>query len=184
MERVVIFSDHANNESSFRKLGIGIDYLGLRDYLGEGRTIVENFVYVPISPFNPEGKKGFVDFLRRNGFLVRTKIGKPRQGNKYKCNFDVEIAIDVMRFAQQGNVDIIVLACGDGDMRRLCEEVRLCGVRCEIASTDESVAPELLEVASGYINLGAAIQQQRQTDENNPNQQVPLETVEQVNPVV
>jgi uncharacterized LabA/DUF88 family protein len=162
MERVSLFLDMANLESAFRKHGVRIDWLGLRDYLAESRVLVETFVYLPISPYNPEGKRHLADFLQRNGFLVRSKVGKPRPRNRWKCNFDVEMAVDVMHCVQHGRVDIIVLGSGDGDMVRLCNQVRLQGVRCEIAATRESAAPELIDAASGYIELGSVIREHRE----------------------
>jgi uncharacterized LabA/DUF88 family protein len=160
MERVTIFLDLANLEQGFRKLGVQVDYLGLRDYLADGRVLVETFAYLPINPYTPDRKKHFADFLQRNGFLVRSKIGKPRPGNRWKCNFDVEIAVDVLHCAHHGRVDIVVIASGDGDMLRLCDEVRLLGVRCEIAATRESTAEELIRAASGYVDLGAIVREQ------------------------
>jgi uncharacterized LabA/DUF88 family protein len=162
MERLSLFLDIANLESAFRKAGAEIDWLGLRDYLVEGRVLVEALAYLPISPYNPERRHRFADFLQRNGFLVRSKIGKPRPGNRWKCNFDVEVAVDVMRCVEHGRVDIIVLGTGDGDMLQLCNEVRALGVRCEIAATREAAAEELLDAASGYIDLGSVIREQRE----------------------
>jgi uncharacterized LabA/DUF88 family protein len=162
MERVTIFLDLANLEQGFRKLGAQVDYLGLRDYLADGRVLVETFAYLPINPYTPDQKKHFADFLERNRFLVRSKIGKPRPNHKWKCNFDVEMAVDILHCAQLGRVDIVVIGSGDGDMLPLCEEVRSLGVRCEIAATKESTAKELLGAASGYIDLGAIVRKQRE----------------------
>ena len=162
MERTAIFLDVANLEAGFRNLGTHIDYLGLRDYLAEGRLLVETFVYLPINPYHPEQKARFAEFLQSNGFFVRSKIGKARPGHKWKCNFDVEMAVDILHYAQHGRVDIIVMGSGDADMAPVCKKVRLCGVRCEIAATKESTSPELVNVASSYIDLNSVIHQQRE----------------------
>lgn len=162
MERSAIFLDFANIEHGFRDLGVQVDYLGLRDYLAEGRLLVETFAYLPISPYNPEGKNNFADFLRNNGFFVRSKVGKPRPNHRWKCNFDVEMAVDILHYAHQCRVDIVVIGSGDGDMLPICREVRRSGVRCEIAATPESLSAELLDAASGYIDLGTVIRDQRE----------------------
>jgi uncharacterized LabA/DUF88 family protein len=161
-ERTALFLDFANLEHSFGELGTQIDYLGLRDYLSEGRLLIETFAYVPISPYNPERKKNFTDFLLDNGFLVRSKVGKPRPNHKWKCNFDVEMAVDILHYTHHARVDIIVIGSGDGDMLPICEEVRRSGVRCEIAATPGSASGELLAAASGYIDLGTVIREQRE----------------------
>jgi uncharacterized LabA/DUF88 family protein len=162
MERAAIFLDFANLEQGFRKLGTQIDYLGLRDYLAEGRLLVETFGYLPISPYNPDRKKNFADFLWDNGFFVRSKVGKPRPNHKWKCNFDVEMAVDILHCAHHARMDIIVIGSGDGDMLPICEEVRRSGVRCEIAATPESASEDLLRAASDYIDLGTIIRAQRE----------------------
>jgi uncharacterized LabA/DUF88 family protein len=163
MERTAIFLDLANLEQGFRKLGERVDYVGLRDYLAEGRILVETFVYLPISPYDPEGKKDLVDFFQLNGFLVCSKIGKRRPGRKWKCHFDTEMAVDILHFAHYVDVDIIVIGSGHSDMLPICEEVRWRGVRCEIAATKDCAAEELLSAASGFIDLGSIIQQQRES---------------------
>jgi uncharacterized LabA/DUF88 family protein len=162
LERAAIFLDFANLEHGFRQLGTQIDYLGLRDYLADGRLLVETFAYLPMSPYNPESKRGFADFLSENGFIVRSKIGKVRPNHKWKCNFDVEMAVDILHCAHHARVDIIVIGSGDGDMLPICREVRRNGVRCEIAATPESMSEELLGAASGYIDLGIVISEQRE----------------------
>jgi hypothetical protein len=47
-------------------------------------------------------------------------------------------------------------------MAPVCEEVRWCGVRCEIAATKECTALELVAAASSYIDLNSVIQRQRE----------------------
>jgi uncharacterized LabA/DUF88 family protein len=46
-------------------------------------------------------------------------------------------------------------------MLPVCEEVRWRGVRCEIAATKECTAEELFGAASGFIDLGSVIREQR-----------------------
>jgi uncharacterized LabA/DUF88 family protein len=160
MERTAVFLDVANLECGFREFQQRIDYLGLRDYLAEGRFLVETFAYVPVSPYQPDKKKDFIDFLQRNGFLVRAKLGKPRTENRWKCNFDVELAVDMLHFAHHGRVDIIVIGSGDGDLIPVLQEIRLSGIRCEVASTLKTVSQDLLAAASGFIDLGKVIREQ------------------------
>jgi len=162
MERIAMFLDAANLEHGFRNLGAQIDYLGLRDYLAEGRLLIETFVYLPINPSRPDSKAQFIGFLQDSGFFVRSKVGKPRPNDKWKCNFDVEMAVDILHYAQHGRVDIIVIGSGDADMAPVCKEVRWCGVRCEVAATRECTAKELLTAASGYIDLNMIIHQQQE----------------------
>jgi uncharacterized LabA/DUF88 family protein len=157
MERAALFLDIANLEQAFRRYGTKIDYLGLRDFIAEGRCLVETFAYVPINPYDPERKRNFIDFLKRNGFLVRSKVGKPRPDHKWKCNFDIEMAVDMLHYAQHGRVDIVVMGSGDGDFIPILQAIRMNGVRCEVASTKETMAEDLLGAANGFIDLGKII---------------------------
>jgi uncharacterized LabA/DUF88 family protein len=162
MERIAMFLDLANLEDGFRRLGERADYVGLRDYLAEGRILIETFVYLPLSPYHPERKRHLSDFFERNGFLVCSKIGKSRPGHKWACSFNVEMAVDILHYAHGGRVDIIVIGSGHADMLPICEELRWRGVRCEIAATKDCAAEELLIAASGFIDLGTIIREQRE----------------------
>jgi uncharacterized LabA/DUF88 family protein len=162
MERAALFLDVANTELAFRRYNSRVDYLGLREYIADGRSLVEAFAYVPMNPRHPERKRNFIDFLRRNGFWVRSKVGKPRPQNKWKCAFDIEMTLDMLRYARHARIDILVLGSGDGDMTPVLQELRMNGVRCEVASTRESIAEDLLGVASGFIDLGKIIVAQSQ----------------------
>lgn len=85
-------------------------------------------------------------------YLVNTKVGTIA-GGTYKCNFDVEIAMDVLKVAYQMKPDIIVLATGDADFVPLIQEVRKSGIRVEIAAFEETIGAELLLKCSGFIDL-------------------------------
>lgn len=159
MERTAIFLDIANLEQAFRHYDAKIDYIGLREYLTAGRFLVDAFAYVPINPYDVDRKRYFIDFLGRNGFLVRSKVGKPRPDNKWKCNFDVEMAVDMLRYSHQARVDIVVMGSGDGDMLPVCEEIRFNGIRCEVAATRQTVADDLVAAVNGFIDLGEIIRE-------------------------
>jgi uncharacterized LabA/DUF88 family protein len=162
MERAALFLHTAILEQAFRRYQVKIDYLGLRDFIAAGRLLVETFAYVPINPYDPERKRSFIDFLKRNGFWVRSKLGKPRPNNKWQCNFNIEMAVDMLHYAQHGRVDIVVMGSGVGDFIPVLQAIRSNGVRCEVASTKETMADDLLGAASGFIDLGKIIVAQSQ----------------------
>ncbi len=159
MERLVEFLDVANLESAFREYGALVDYIGLRDYLARKRNVLETFVYIPESPYQPNGRDGMVKFLRRHGFFVRSKIGRKRPNGSWKCDFDVEIAWDIFRYVERGKADTIVVACGDSDLMPVYTSVREVGIKVEVASTAKSVANNILDTASQFIDLGPVIRQ-------------------------
>src|SRR6266566_8531159 len=74
----------------------------------QGETI--SFGLSPLAPLCD----GVIEELWRSGYIVNTKVGTIA-GGTYKCNFDVEITMDILRVVYQVKPDIIVLASGDSD---------------------------------------------------------------------
>jgi uncharacterized LabA/DUF88 family protein len=151
-ETVVFFLDYANINRGAREKRYRLDYQDLLTYVGEGRCLLDAHCYVPINPRNEHRRDGVIEELWRAGYLVTTKLGTIA-GGTYKCNFDVEIAMDVLRVVYQSKPDIIVLASGDSDFVPLIQEVRKSGVRVEVAAFEENAGAEILLKSSGFIDL-------------------------------
>ena len=156
-ERVAIFLDWHNIERTFRELGGQPDILVLRDYLTAGRHLLEAFVYAGIHSNRVEEHSRFHAFLRREGFLVRTKLGKVGEDDRVHCNFDVEIVVDMLDFSREAKPDTVVLGSGDGDFAAVVERLRLMGIRVEVASITDTVSEELREISNGFIDLKKAV---------------------------
>lgn len=153
MERIVIFNDYANIEASFQQQGHRLDQADLLDYLSEGRFLVEAHVFVPIDPRNPRGRDAVIENLWGFGYLVHDKIGTP-VGDSYRCNFDVEITLELMRTAEIVKPDIIVLLSGDKDLIPAILELRRRGIRVEIgAFPGHNAGQEIMLKGSGFIDL-------------------------------
>jgi len=151
-ETVVVFLDYANINRAAREKRYRLDYHHLLQYVGEGRFLIDAYCYVPINPRNEHRLDGAIEDLWRSGYLVTTKVGNIA-GGTYKCNFDVEITMDVLRAVYQVKPDIIVLASGDADFVPLIQEVRKAGIRVEVAAFVETAGAETLLKCSGFINL-------------------------------
>jgi len=152
MEKIVVFLDFANIDSAVRIYGRMEDYGRLLSYLCEGRFLQEAYAYVPIDPRNEHGMDYRIDRLWADGFMVVSKVGSIA-GATYKCNFDVEMTVDILRIAHTARPDIIVLCTGDIDMLPVVHELRKMGIRVEIASFEHCTARKLATQASGFINL-------------------------------
>src|SRR3546814_1524080 len=63
-----------------------------------------------------------------------------------KGNMDIELAIDVMEMAP--HIDHVVLFSGDGDLRRLVEDVQRKGARVSVVSRSEENTSELQSLMS------------------------------------
>ena len=151
-EKVVFFLDYANINRAAREKRYRLDYHHLLHYVGEERFLLDAHCYVPINPRNEHRLDGVIEELWRSGYIVNTKIGTIA-GGTYKCNFDVEITMDILRIVYQVKPDIIVLASGDSDFVSLIQEVRKSGVRVEVAAFVETAGTGILSKCSGFIDL-------------------------------
>ena len=149
MERVAVFLDFANIEAS---APCRLDYGSLRDYLGEGRQLIESFAYVPIDPRAPQARDELIRQLQQSGWMVHRKMGKPA-GDTYKANVDVEMTIDIISCAEVMRPDIVVLCSGDGDFLPLIRYLRQRGVRLEAAAFQCAASREVKVEANGFIDL-------------------------------
>ena len=167
-ETLAIFIDYHNLEGSLRNEGHQTNILSLRDYLAEGRRLLETFVYVGFNPCNSHEDENFHRYLKMNGFIVETKSAKVRPDGSLKCDLDAELILGVVDYVLQVHPDILVLVTGDGDFAPLARWLRLRGVRVEIASTLNSLSQDLREAANGYIDLCEAIEEIQAAGEQTP----------------
>ena len=151
-EKVVFFLDYANINRAAREKRYRLDYHNLLQYVGEERFLIDAHCYVPINPRNEHRLDREIDELWRSGYIVTTKVGTIA-GGTYRCNFDVEITMDMLKAVYQVKPDIIVLASGDSDFVSLIQEVRKSGVRVEVAAFEETAGPDILRKCSGFIDL-------------------------------
>lgn len=153
MEKIVLFLDFANTEGAFHQFGAEPDYEALQTYLSEGRFLVEAHAFVPIDPRNPHGRDRVIDMLWQQGYLVHSKVGA-FAGEGYRCDFDVEITLELMRTGEISRPDIIVLLSGDKDFVPVILELRRRGIRVEVAAFPGiNAAREVMLKASGFIDL-------------------------------
>src|SRR6266567_2345811 len=151
-EKVVFFLDYANINRAAREKRYRLDYCDLLQYVGEERFLIDAHCYVPINPRNEHRLDREIEELWRSGYIVTTKVGTIA-GGTYKCNFDVEITMDMLKVVYQVKPDIIVLASGDSDFVSLIQEVRKSGVRVEVAAFVETAGTDILRKCSGFIDL-------------------------------
>jgi len=167
MKRTAIFVDHENLRIAAQNRGVGIDWYSFKEYLAseqEGRYPLEALCYVAVDPRNEHAKDGEIDRLWEDGWLVRKKTGAPAGIGKYKCNVDVEMAMDMVAFAYDVRPDIVVLVSGDQDFAPVAIKLRERGIRVEVAAFPENISKVLLDAASGYINLETWVAETRPGD--------------------
>ncbi|MGE0212341.1 MAG: NYN domain-containing protein [Parvibaculaceae bacterium] len=159
-ERVGLFIDGANLYATAKSLQFDIDYRKLLHHFRSRARLLRAIYYTALmddaeySPIRP-----LIDWLDYNGYRVVTKPAKEFTDSlgrrKIKGNMDIELAVDVMRLADQ--LDHIVLFSGDGDFRSLVEAVQGRGRRVSVVSTlvtrPPMVADELRRQADQFVDL-------------------------------
>ena len=92
------------------------------------------------------------DKLEFDGIMTVTHYGK-LQGEDWKANVDVLMAMDALEFAMDTKPDIVVLVTGDGDFAYLAKKLRRKGIRVEAASTQDKISGLLKQAVNGFIDL-------------------------------
>ncbi len=95
----------------------------------------------------------FFDTLANQGYDVQVQDLRVFSGGAKKADWDVGIAVDVMRFASK--LDVVVLATGDGDFVPLVEYLQYQGVQVEVIGFKESSAHILVEVVDEFVDMSA-----------------------------
>ncbi|MFA4815429.1 MAG: NYN domain-containing protein [Candidatus Gracilibacteria bacterium] len=177
--KIAVFVDAGNLWSSYKKLGKTIDHRKLKDFFSAqfAGDVFKIFYYVayPAEGTRPKAELDrhhkFLTFLKKGlGFEIVKKplktihlrnpdgkliydqrTGKPQSIEK--GNFDVELTIDAMKYADK--YDIAVLVTGDSDFISLVVHLRTLNTPklVYIFSTEGSVSQELRTGGDGYFDL-------------------------------
>jgi uncharacterized LabA/DUF88 family protein len=152
LQKTIFFLDFANINRTASDNNIDLDYKHLKEYMGYGRELLDAYCYVPIDPRNEHKYDKDIEELQRAGYFLTSKVGT-YAGDSYKCDFDVEMAIDITKMAHIIRPDIVVLATGDSDLIPVVNELRKMGIRVEIAAFNSSMSKLLRLKCSSFIDL-------------------------------
>jgi uncharacterized LabA/DUF88 family protein len=120
----------------------------LREAVNE-RKLIRAIAYVIKADVKDEHT--FYDALAEMGFEVRAKDLQVFYGGAKKGDWDVGIAMDVMRLTPK--LDTVVLISGDGDFSDLLEHAKSLGCRTEVLAFGKTTSHKLREVADFFIDL-------------------------------
>lgn len=150
-QRVGIFIDTQNLYHSARtKYNAHVNYKSLVEHAVGKRQLVRAFAYVIRSETHEESK--FIDALAELGIEIREKDLQVFYSGEKKADWDVGIAIDIVRMNEK--LDVIVLVSGDGDFTEVLKYVRSRGLRAEVMAFKKTTSKTLLTEADSYIDLG------------------------------
>jgi len=120
----------------------------LKDAIAD-RDIIRAIAYVIKADVKDENT--FYEALEEMGFEVKSKDLQIFYGGAKKGDWDVGIAMDVMRLAPK--LDTIVLVSGDGDFSDLLEHAKSLGCRTEVLAFGKTTSHKLMDVADLFIDL-------------------------------
>lgn len=148
--RVGIFIDVQNLYYCAKNLyGAFPNYKTLVEEATRERQLVCAYAYV-VSSDVPK-QEDFFSALRQTGIEIRQKELQIFPGGLKKGNWDVGIAVDILRYMNR--VDVVVLASGDGDFTELLEYLKNQGVKTEVMSFGRTTSKRLSEEADIFVDL-------------------------------
>ena len=151
MEKIAIFVDIQNIYYTTRQaFGRQFNYRVFWDHVTRGREVVFASAYA-IEP-NSGKQKGFQQILKDLGFTVKLKPYIQRADGSAKADWDVGIALDMLEYAD--DVDIVMLASGDGDFDLAVDRVlSKYGTRTEVFGVKQLTAQSLISAASAFHEI-------------------------------
>ena len=151
MKKVSIFADVQNiYYTTKQKYDCNFDYNKFWSLATRNREVVNASAY---ATFRGDQKQtGFQNILRAIGFEVKLKPYISRNDGSAKGDWDVGIAIDIMEFAKQS--DVIVLVSGDGDFDLLIKKIKtLYNISCEVYGVPTLTANSLIKEVDHFIPI-------------------------------
>jgi uncharacterized LabA/DUF88 family protein len=151
-QRVGIFIDTQNLYHSARiKFGSHVNYHEMIKEAVGGRPLIRAFAYVIKSATAEEEK--FFGALEDIGIEIKVKDLQIFHTGEKKADWDVGIAVDVIRMTEK--LDAIVLISGDGDFLEVIKYVKSRGVRTEVMAFAATTSAKLIEEADYFFDLGS-----------------------------
>ena len=149
-QRVGVFIDTQNLYHSARNLYKARVNFGavLKDAVA-GRKLVRAVAYVITTEAGDE--KNFFEALEKLGIETKTKDLQIFSSGTKKADWDVGLAVDVIKMAPR--LDCAVIASGDGDFIPLVEYLQTIGVQVEVVSFGKSTSGKLREAVDDFVDL-------------------------------
>ncbi|QDS96061.1 NYN domain protein [Roseimaritima multifibrata] len=151
MDRVAIFVDVQNVYYTVKQSrGCHFNYRVFWDQVTAGREVVCAYAYA-IDRKDPKQIQ-FQQILETIGFTVKLKPFIQRADGSAKGDWDVGITIDMLEQASQ--IDVAVLASGDGDFDLIVKKLRdPHGVMVEVYGEKSLTAASLIQAANRYFPI-------------------------------
>lgn len=148
MKKVALFVDVQNVYYTTRQAyQRHFDYYAFWQRVTDQRQVIGAFAYA--IDRGDAKQRAFQNILQNIGFEVKTKPYIQRSDGSAKGDWDVGITLDVMEYAP--DVDVVVLVSGDGDFDLLVNKVRQrLGKTVEVYGVPALSATSLIQAASQF----------------------------------
>ncbi|MBC8329406.1 MAG: NYN domain-containing protein [Planctomycetes bacterium] len=146
-QRVAVFIDVQNMYHSAKKTyGRNLSYAKMLRQCVRSRRLSRAIAYV----IDREGidQVSFLDHLRYCGFEVRKREVIERMDGSRKAEWEIGIAMDMLRVAEK--VDVIIAVSGNGVFADVADAVRAKGCKFECCAFRESMSDLLLRAVDQY----------------------------------
>ena len=151
MDRVAVFVDVQNIFYTVKQThGSHFDYQVFWDQVTSGREVIRAFAYA-IDRGDPKQIR-FQQILESIGFEVKLKPFIQRSDGSAKGDWDVGITLELIELARE--VDVAVLASGDGDFDLVVRKLRdVHGVEVEVYGARKLTAATLIQAATRFVPI-------------------------------
>jgi len=147
--RVGLFVDVQNMYYAARQLNARLDFGALIEAVSRDRRLIRAIAYVIQN--RDIDQSGFLAMLQQRNYEARRKDLRVRGDGSSKGDWDMGIALDILRLAP--DLDVVVLASGDGDFVELIHQLKTLGPRVEIYSFEGSTSKELIEACDRHVPI-------------------------------
>ncbi len=151
--RVGIFVDVQNIFYAAKPFNARLDFEKLLELSVGKRRLIRAIAYVVQSP--DVDQSNFISMLQQKSYEVKRKDLRQRSDGSAKGDWDMGMAIDIMRFVNK--LDVVVLVSGDGDFVPLVDLVKTLGPRVEVISFTYNTARDLINSADEHIPIEEAL---------------------------
>jgi uncharacterized LabA/DUF88 family protein len=151
VKKVAIFVDVQNIYYTTRQaFGRQFDYRAFWSQVTADRQVVSAYAYA-IKRDNAK-QQSFQQILREIGFEVKLKPYIQRGDGSTKGDWDVGITLDMVEQAE--DVDVVVLASGDGDFDLALDRIAArFGVATELYGVQQLTAASLIKAAQKFVAI-------------------------------
>ena len=149
-QRVGVFVDVQNLYYSARNIyNARVNFNEVLKAAVAGRKLIRAIAYV-VQADMPE-EHTFFEALEKAGFEVKRKELQTYAGGNQKADWDVGIAMDIIKLMNK--LDVVVLASGDGDFKPLLEYLQMTGQLTETVAFGKSCSSKIKELTDHFLDL-------------------------------